>query len=204
VCEIIEVSISELRQLFNPIDPSPFNDRDLDPRAEAFIVDWASGLPRRARLALLVHLDRSAGPPGEATILRDAIHEFFARRAREARRRLHELFHRGRLSLLIALAFLAVALTLVERIAGAFPESQLALFVREGILIVGWVAMWRPVEVFLYDWWPILADVRLLDRLSLMPVRINYRETAPADAWRADWPAMLEAGSSASGAAGAP
>jgi hypothetical protein len=26
--------------------------------------------------------------------------------------------------------------------------------IREGFLIGGWVAMWRPLEVFLYDWWP--------------------------------------------------
>ena len=45
-CRVIEVRISELRQLFNAIDPSPFNERDLDPRAEEFIVEWAKDLPR--------------------------------------------------------------------------------------------------------------------------------------------------------------
>ena len=40
-CELIEVHVSELKQLFNAIDPSPFRERDLDPKAEEFIVDWA-------------------------------------------------------------------------------------------------------------------------------------------------------------------
>jgi hypothetical protein len=202
VCEIIEVRVSELRQLFNAIDPSPFHERELDPRAEQFIVDWASGVPRDAKLALLVHLDRGAGGHDETVVLREAIHEFFSRRATEARRRLHELFHRGRVSLLIAIAFLALALTVSDRIGSYFPESRLALLVREGALIVGWVALWRPVEVFLYDWWPIQAEIRLLERLTLMPVRIAYRQTAPADAWRADWPAMrASTGPTSSGAA---
>jgi hypothetical protein len=48
--------------------------------------------------------------------------------------------------------------------------------------------MWRPLEVFLYDWWPIRAEGRLLERLSGIPVRIEYEETAPTDAWRLDWP----------------
>jgi len=52
----------------------------------------------------------------------------------------------------------------------------------EGFLIGGWVAMWRPLEVFLYDWWPIRAEGRLLKRLSTMPVRIEYKETAHSDA----------------------
>ena len=44
-CQVIEIRVAELRQLFNEIDPSPFRQRDLDPRAEEFIVDWASDLP---------------------------------------------------------------------------------------------------------------------------------------------------------------
>ena len=42
---VIEVRVAELRQLFNAIDPSPFHERDLDPRAEAFIVDAVSISP---------------------------------------------------------------------------------------------------------------------------------------------------------------
>jgi hypothetical protein len=32
--------------------------------------------------------------------------------------------------------------------------------------------MWRPLENFLYDWWPIRAEARLFDRLSAMTVRV--------------------------------
>ena len=59
---------------------------------------------------------------------------------------------------------------------------------RESLVIGGWVAMWRPMEIFLYDWWPIRANARLADRLSAMSVRISYRTDANADAWRWDWP----------------
>jgi hypothetical protein len=56
-CQIIEIRIAELRQLFNAIDPSPFRQRDLDPQAKEFIVDWASDLPTDKPWALVVHLD---------------------------------------------------------------------------------------------------------------------------------------------------
>ena len=36
-------------------------------------------------------------------------------------------------------------------------ENRFADVIRESLLIGGWVAMWRPLEVFLYDWWPISA-----------------------------------------------
>ena len=44
-CPVIEVRVAELRQLFHSNDPSPFRERDLDPAAERFIVDWSRELP---------------------------------------------------------------------------------------------------------------------------------------------------------------
>jgi hypothetical protein len=186
---VIEVRVAELKQLFDSMDPSPFRERDLDPRAEAFIVDWAGDLPRDKPFALLVHLERACGRDDEAAVLRDAIHEYFKQRALNARRQLRELFRRGRISLVIALAFLAVALAATDFLGGVSQTRFVEVF-REGLVIGGWVAMWRPLEVFLYDWWPIRAEGRLYERLSTMPVRIEYATTASSDAWKHDWPLM--------------
>jgi hypothetical protein len=101
---------------------------------------------------------------------------------------LRELFRRGRISLVIALAFLTASIAIGDAVAGYVDEGRFRDVIREGLLIIGWVAMWRPLEVFLFDWWPIRAEGRLLQRLSTMPVRIEYKEAAPVDAWRSDWP----------------
>jgi len=186
---VIEVRVSELRQLFNAIDPSPFRERDLDPRAEEFIVDWAKDFPHDATLALQVYLDRGVGLSDEALLLREAIHEYFRQRAIGAERRLRELFSRGRTSLVIALVFLGVSIGVGDTLAQYLGDTRLAEILREGFLIGGWVAMWRPLEVFLYDWWPLRADVRLYERLSRMPVRLEYTGSRGAEAWRSDWPA---------------
>ena len=188
-CRAIEVRVAELRQLFNAIDPSPFRDRDLDPRAEVFI-EWARDLPGDAQLALLVHLQRSAGQADEAPMLGESIHEYFKQRGMDSRRRLRELFRRGRFSLVIALAFLGTSIVVGDAVASFLRDTHFAEIIREGLLIVGWVAMWRPLEVFLYDWWPIRAEAHLFDRLSTMPVRIEYKEATTSDAWRDDWPAV--------------
>jgi hypothetical protein len=34
--------------------------------------------------------------------------------------------------------------------------------------------MWRPLEIFLYDWWPVRAEARLYDRLAATFVQIAY------------------------------
>jgi hypothetical protein len=188
-CRPIEVRVAELRRLFDEIDPSPFQERDLDPKAVEFIVEWSRDLPAASPLALVVHLERAAGPPEEAVLLRDAVHEFFSQRAVGSRRQLRELFRRGRTSLAIALVFLGASIAVGDALGMSFQDSHVVAVLREGLLIVGWVAMWRPLEVFLYDWWPIRAEARLYDRLSAMPVRIEYHAVTGEDAWRRDWPA---------------
>ena len=195
-CQVLEVRVAELRHLFNAIDPSPFRQRDLDPRAEEFILDWSRDLPANAPLALLVHLERAVGQSDEAVVLRAAIHEFFGARAAGMRRRLRDLFRRGRISLAIGLAFLASSIGVGDGLAFYLPDSRWTEVVREGLLIGGWVAMWRPLEIFLYAWWPIRAEARLGDRLSAMPVRIVYSADASSDGWRADWPAAATVGRS--------
>jgi hypothetical protein len=192
-CQVIEVSVAGLRQLFNAIDPSPFRQRDLDPGAEEFIVAWATDLPMDKPWALVVHLNRPAGRTDEAAILRESIHEYFGQRVVASRRKLRALFRRGRISLVIAVAFLTACIAVGDAVAGYLGESRLSDVSREGFLIGGWVAMWRPLEVFLYDWWPIRAEARLLQRLSTIPVRIEYREDARGDAWRSDWPEVSTA-----------
>jgi hypothetical protein len=195
-CEIIEVHVAELRQLFNAIDPTPLWERDLDPKVEEFIVEWSREVPQHVPLALEVHLDRAEGPAGEAALLRDAIHQYFSGRAQSSRRRLRRLFRRGRISLGIGLAVLAVFTGLAQlvaaRVSGGFSQV-----LRESLSIGGWVAMWRPLEVFLYDWWPIRADAKLFDRLAAMPVRISYGSGATGESSRRGWPAASLGGSDA-------
>lgn len=171
---VVEVHVAELRQLFNAIDPSPFRERDLDPKAEAFIVEWTREVPAHVPLALLVHVDRRSERDDDATLLREAVRAYFTAEAQSARRRLRRLFHVGRISLLIGLTVLAACIGLARVV-----ETRLAdvgSILNESLLIGGWVAMWRPLEVFLYDWWPIRSEIRLYERLAAMPVQVRYPE----------------------------
>lgn len=180
--QVIDIRVRELRQLFNAIDPSPFSTRDLDPAAEEFIVTWATELPRSAPLRLVIHVDALPADGAAEAVARDAVPQFFSGRAEAARRRLRELFHRGRVSLAIGLAFLGGALVIASMLDAAAATNALAAVLRESLVIGGWVAMWRPIEIFLYDWWPVRAEARRFDRLAAMPVTIRHAGSAKA-AW---------------------
>jgi hypothetical protein len=172
---VIEVRITSLDRLFNTMDPSPFHEKDLDDNAEEYIVSSAKELGPDKPLALVIYLDQLDVTAEVAAAVRDAVHAFFARRAELTRRRLRQLFRRGRTSLAIGLLFLAASVVGGDWIAHALSESRFASVIRESLLVGGWVAMWRPLEIFLYDWWPIRRDERIYERLSEMPVRIECK-----------------------------
>jgi hypothetical protein len=58
------------------------------------------------------------------------------------------------------------------------PKRAGAL-VPESLVIVGWVVLWRPVEMCLYDWLPVVRRRRLYRRLAESQVTVHY-ETSPA------------------------
>ena len=179
-CERLDIHVGELKQLFNAMDPAPFRDRDLDPKAEEFIVDWSREQPRSAQLALIVHLSRRAATAEEVTSLRQAVREYFAQSASHARTELRQLFREGRWSLLIGLLFLGVAIVLGDFLTGLAGRWDYGAILGHGLLIGGWVALWRTFEIFLYEWWPILGEARLYDRLSAMLVRVVDETPAAA------------------------
>lgn len=170
--ELIDLRITELSLLFHAMDPSPPGEKDLDPKVEEFIVSWARASHRDAQFALQVHVDQPAAPE-QIDTARDAIHEFFRQRSLSASRRLSQLFRVGRTSLLIGVVFLSVVVTVAGLVERALGETQMSALIRESMVIGGWVAMWRPLEIFLYDWWPIRAERKLFDRLNTMPVTIG-------------------------------
>jgi hypothetical protein len=187
-CEVIEVHVGELKQLFKAIDPSPFREKDLDANAEEFIVTWAREAHGNSTLGLVVYVDRAGSVPDEAAIVGDAIREFFRHRSQTTRDRLRQLFRVGRTSLLIGISFLAASLLIGDFVESVLRGQRIGELLREGLLIGGWVAMWRPLQIFLYDWWPIRSEARLYDRLSIMPVRIAHTRDASSASWRWDWP----------------
>ena len=171
-CALIEVHVADLKQLFHSLDPTPFRKRDIDPKAEEFIAGWARELGTDVPLALVIHVDQEAPSLEQITDLQGAVRDYFKERAAQTRRQLRQLFRVGRTSLAIGVVFLAAFVLVGDVVATMLSDTRFAGIARESLLIGGWVAMWRPLEVFLYDWWPVRAEARLLDRLSAMAVRV--------------------------------
>lgn len=149
----IELKLHSIQQLYNSMDPSPFHERDLDRDAETFIESWAQECPRHTAIRIVIHLENA--PTESDAIIAESIHNYFNYKADLNRNDLRRMLREGWSSLLIGISFL-IACTMAA-------HSVASRVVSEGLTIIGWVAMWRPLEIYPYRWWA----VRQLGRVYL-------------------------------------
>jgi hypothetical protein len=164
--------VQDIGQIFHTLDPLPFRERDLDVGVEEYIVGWAGEIAGQRPISIIVHLPAAEAQRSEAQHIEEAVRNYFAYRANVLGWDLRDLFRTGQASLAIGLAVLAACIVLGSATSGILGTSYLGRFFGEGLIILGWVANWRPVEIFLYDWWPVVRRLSLYRRLSLAQVTV--------------------------------
>ena len=169
----IELELRDTSQLFNSMDPSPFVEKDLDRDADEFIMSWAQEFPPGAPVKLRIYLEQWPTEDPNA-LVRQAVHNYFAHRATLTALEFSRLMKRGRTSLLIGLVFLAACLIVIRTLVPG-ETGTWAGMLRESLTIAGWVAMWRPMQIYLYDWWPLRQRGGIYTKLSQMPVEVMQR-----------------------------
>jgi hypothetical protein len=185
---VLNLYLADSRQLFNSMDPAPFHQRDLDTEAAAYIVDWAREVPTGRPLRLVLHRGRAASSDESPEMLRKSVHDHFRRRALATRRQLQQLLRQGRYSLAIALVFLALVIVVGESVASVISRASIVALIQDSLVIGGWVALWHPLNIFLYDWWPIRAEARLFEQLSTMDVHtVDASVAGPGKAGEGAW-----------------
>ncbi len=167
----IEMRIAELSQLFNSMDPTPFHHRDLDTNAERFLESWALEFSQDSHFRIIVHIEKMP-QENPAPLVAEAIHNHFEYKSVLAKRKLHLLLLEGHISLLIGLGFLGLCLLGADLLSG-FANNTFLKILKESLLIGGWVAMWRPMQIFLYEWWPIVRRGRIYRNLGRATVRVT-------------------------------
>lgn len=167
---LVDIKLKNLAQIYNSFDPSPFHERDLDDDAAEYIEEAMTELMGHPHVKMIVHVQDETQTLDRNQLV-DAIHHYFSYKARAVNLQLKEKLRFGRTSLIIGLLFLAFCFeisTLLKPNTGTFSQT-----LWEGLIIIGWVMLWRPLEIFLYSWWPLLGKIRLYRRLENIPVEFQ-------------------------------
>ena len=168
---LIELSLKSPRQMFNSMDPAPFHEKDLANEAVEYIVESVEELHVSTPMRLRIYLPPEEVATPLANELPGAIRHYFNYRANMTRRSLRNKLQQGRISLVIGLTFLILCLTVPAALQQSL-EGTLLDVIEEGLIIIGWVSMWRPVQIFLYDWWPIRHILRVHTRIRDLQVEV--------------------------------
>lgn len=170
--EVIQVRLQTTGQLYHTLDPLPFRERDLDAEVEAYVVGWAGEMAAGLPISIMIHLPSAEAGGEGAQHIPEAVRNYFGHRAEVTGWELRDLFRRGRASFVIGVTVLGVCIIIGKSSGELLGTGYLRRFFDEGLIILGWVANWRPVEIFLYDWWPIVGRRRLYRRLASAAVRV--------------------------------
>lgn len=177
----IDIRLDRADQLFHSLDPHARWHRHIDERIEEFLIEEARGVARRERIRIRLFVESDEPQAPGRTDVGHALRAHFAYRARVENAKLHDLLWRGVFSLAVGLLVLAGCLKIGPWV-GSFTREATGNFIDTAFQIIGWAANWRPVEIFLYDWWPIAEDRRLFRRLAGAHVELLRMSEAEAEA----------------------
>ncbi len=168
----IDIRLKTAHQLFDTRDPAPFRERDLEEAAVEYIVGAFEDLSAKAEVKIVLWIAEPS-PELEPDTLKEAVRAHFAYEIVRLQRRTRQHLKTGQVALGMGLAMLAAFLTLAE-LTVLLPVGTVRQILREGLVIIGWVAMWRPVDVLLYDWWPLVRHRRLLRRIAATEIAVEH------------------------------
>jgi hypothetical protein len=175
----IELRLRDSSQLFNTLDPLPFRERDLAPDAVDYIVDWAEELPRDQPIRIVVHIQPEGQEKDAAPDLASALSTYFADRAKAETNEIRALFRDGRRAFAIGFALIVVVVAIGWQLSLSF-SGALPYVVEQSLVVIGWVIIWRPAEMFLYGWVPMARRRKLYRRLAASTITVKNGPPAGA------------------------
>ena len=172
---LIEISIKSPSQLFDARDPAPFRERDLDDDLLEYIVSSAQEISARVPIKILIYVGEKESSHFPAKSIEGAIRDFLSYQIDLKRTAFRVFLRRAQMYLVLGLIVLFVSIWSAQKLRQYEMPDPLAI-VREGLVIIGWVSMWRPIELVLYDWLPMYEVFSLYKRLKETEIEIKFAE----------------------------
>lgn len=161
----LDLRVRTLDQLYDPRAPAPMDGPAMNADAMDAIAALAEDIPPKTPLRIILHSPGPLPPRDEVDRLQDAVSVHFSLAAERSRRRLRRELRQARVKLFVGLFAFLVLLSGAELLR-TVADAPGARLLPEGLVIVAWVVMWRPLDALLFDWWPLRAEWKLSLRLA--------------------------------------
>jgi hypothetical protein len=169
---VIRVEVAEPGELFVAPSYDPLSGRlERAPGIERVLRQLEGSYPERPSSLEIAAVGSWPAPANVSDIAR-AVAAFCRAETEALRSSIRLTRRRGLQALWIGLPALGLCLAASGLSASLLGEGGLGNLLSNSFIIAGWVALWRPTELLLYDWWPLRHRIRLLDHLAQMEIRL--------------------------------
>jgi hypothetical protein len=169
----IEVRIKSAQQLFDARDPAPFRERDLDDDFVEYILSSVREFALSAPIKIVIYVEESEPASLPKDTIREAIRSFFNYKIDIQQGELRSFMKYAQMFFVIGLLVLMACLGLAQNIEVPNPPGLIGIL-REGIVIFGWVSIWKPIELILFDWYPHYEKLRVYRKLLTTEIDIRF------------------------------
>lgn len=174
----IEVRVKHHLQLFDVRDPAPFRERDLDDDFVEYIMASAREFSISTPLKIVLHIEERETEKVGKELIRGAIYSYMSYRLDLQKSELKKFIKRIPMYLTIGLVLLGTCLGVSQNLPVSDTPGLMSIL-REGLVIFGWVSIWKPIELVLFDWYPIFEELRFSKKL--LETEIDVQFIAPAE-----------------------
>ncbi len=169
----IELRITHQAQFYNLLDPAPNDIKEINHATESYIMDSLEDMPndKRGSARIILYLERTLYDDEEIrNDMEQAIHAHFALRHCSTNQKYKLSMSKGRRYLFRGLIFLVICLVLSSLLTSIYSQNDVINAIGQSFVVIGWVALWKPVEFYLYDRRDILDEMNILTQMETIPV----------------------------------
>lgn len=160
---VIEMALDEPFDIYDDKDPSPLKMRDFSKSVQEYIIEGVLVIPKNKKIRIDFYFYKFNITQEEILLLEKSYKAFFAYEIRLKHYEMKQKLKQGFRSMLSGLLFLFCCMH-ISRTFFLSDSTLLSSFAAEGLNVLGWVSLWNPVQVFLYELWPISQKRKLLER----------------------------------------
>jgi hypothetical protein len=179
--DTIHLFLSDIANFFQTPEVDPFAGENIELSGIDQLIDTMNARSGRTRAihTIAIHLPETTIVADLAARVKTALTNYCNAQIRVAVQKKTATWLEGRKALRIGLAFSAVCLALSLGFEELFfVDSLFGRFFSEGFIIAGWVALWRPAELLLYDWQPYAREIKRYEEIKAMDIRLLPRSDA--------------------------
>ena len=169
----IEVRVKDSQRLFDHRDPAPFREKELDERFVEYIYSSAREFSITTPLKIIIYIEENESESVTSATIREAIQSHFSYQIELQAGNLKQFWKRAQFFLLIGILVLIVCLGSAQSLTVPLKPGLIGIF-RDGLIIFGWVSVWKPIEVILFDWYPPFERLRFYKKMRLTEMDIQF------------------------------